>query len=80
MKKILIIIAIVLLFIACENEEQNTCFCENGKWFIPLSEQRDSNNPELGLPYIVLPTEYNCETLEPITNKPTENAVFLGCE
>ena len=74
MKKILLIIAIALLFISCEKEEQNTCFCENGKWFIPRSEQRTD------LPYQIFPTEYNCETLEPITNKPTENAVFLGCE
>lgn len=67
MKKILIIIAIALLFIACENDEiQNNCNCN--AWV------RFENTPMRE----VMPLELNCETNEPI-NIP-EGYVFLGCD
>lgn len=78
MKKLLLLLTGILLA-SCETEQQ-TCICENAKFFIPRSEQRDSNPPEQGLPYVIYNNiELDCETQQPLV-LPTENAVYLGCE
>jgi hypothetical protein len=85
MKKLLIIIGIALLFFSCEKEsEQLICNCE-GRWFIPRTADKITTNVEIppdgiGLPTLILPTEYDCETLEALSSSyPHEEAVFLGC-
>lgn len=78
MKKLLIL-SIAILLASCESEEQ-TCICENAKFFIPRSEQRESNPPQQGLPYQYFENvELNCETQQPLV-LPTENAVYISCE
>lgn len=85
MKKLLIIIGIALLFFSCEKEnEQLICNCE-GRWFIPRTADRAPEQVELppdgiGLPTVILSTDYNCATLEALPSSyPHAEAVFLGC-
>jgi hypothetical protein len=71
MKKLLLIIAIVVLFISCSNEDKNNCNCKRAK--MTLFE------PNAGYFYINnLPI--NCETGEPDYSELPDNYIFVNCE
>lgn len=78
MKKLLLPI-ITMLLVSCEKEEQ-TCICNNAKYYIPKIDERSETPIELELPYQYFSNvEVDCITGLP-TWKPTPNARFIGCE
>lgn len=67
MKKLLFITAIIILFISCSNDDEQTqCGCN--------ACVREAE----GLPRNVIPLELDCETGQPL-NLPN-GYIFLGCD
>jgi hypothetical protein len=67
MKKLLLILAIAILFLSCEKEEIETCTYSCNAWV-----------KEEGMTRTVIQLDFDCQTNEPI-NLPV-GYIFLGCD
>ena len=68
MNKLLLILAIAILFFSCPNDDNNQQGSSCNGWV----------RQEEGEPRTVIPVEFDCETNEPI-NLPN-GYIFLGCD
>ena len=71
MKKLLLLFAIFVLFVSCENDNDNECVCKRAKMtlFSPTAGYFYMNN---------LPID--CETGQPNYSELPENYIFVNCE